>query len=114
MGKGVTKAVENVNELIAMEIEGLEASNQTVLDDILIGLDGTPNKSKMGANAVLGVSLALLGLLSISSIVIQYLVWVMPEGFREYLNRNYQAPVQVAQDIEALSEAEIMSQLQVE
>ncbi|MBU2514373.1 phosphopyruvate hydratase [bacterium] len=58
MGKGVTKAVENVNEIIAPEIEGMIVSEQPEIDQQLILLDGTENKSKLGANAILGVSLA--------------------------------------------------------
>ena len=57
-GKGVTKAVENVNDVIAREIEGLDSLDQTEVDAALIALDGTPNKSKLGANALLAVSLA--------------------------------------------------------
>jgi enolase len=59
LGKGVTKAVANVNQTIAPEIEGMEATNQAVLDRLLIELDGTPDKRKLGANALLGVSLAV-------------------------------------------------------
>jgi enolase len=59
MGKGVLTAVENVNDLIANEIIGEDATNQTLIDKILIELDGTPNKAKLGANATLGVSLAV-------------------------------------------------------
>ncbi|HSV31503.1 MAG TPA: phosphopyruvate hydratase [Atribacteraceae bacterium] len=58
LGKGVTKAVANVNEIIAPEIIGLDAVDQPSLDRMLIELDGTPNKGKLGANAILGVSLA--------------------------------------------------------
>ncbi|GAB4113065.1 MAG: phosphopyruvate hydratase [Candidatus Caldatribacteriota bacterium] len=58
LGKGVLKAVENVNEIIGPEIIGYDATDQLLIDKILIELDGTPNKSKLGANAVLGVSLA--------------------------------------------------------
>ncbi len=58
MGKGVLKAVKNVNEIIAPEILGIDALCQEELDQTLIDLDGTPNKSKLGANAILGVSLA--------------------------------------------------------
>ncbi|MEG2353973.1 MAG: phosphopyruvate hydratase [Clostridium sp.] len=57
-GKGVLKAVENVNELIAEEIVGLNVLDQVSIDKIMIDLDGTPNKAKLGANAMLGVSLA--------------------------------------------------------
>lgn len=59
LGKGVTKAVENVNETIAEEIIGEDALFQADIDQMLIDLDGTPNKSKLGANAILGVSLAV-------------------------------------------------------
>ncbi len=57
-GKGVLKAVENVNRIIAGEIEGKCFGSQRELDYMMIGLDGTPNKSKLGANAILGVSMA--------------------------------------------------------
>jgi enolase len=57
-GKGVRKAVANVNETIAKELEGFDALDQIRLDRALIELDGTPNKSKLGANAILAVSLA--------------------------------------------------------
>lgn len=59
LGKGVQKAVKNVNEVIAKELIGKDASNQIEIDKLLIELDGTENKSKLGANAVLGVSLAV-------------------------------------------------------
>ncbi len=59
LGKGVTKAVENVNEIIAPEIIGMDATDQLGIDQVMIELDGTPNKSKLGANAILGVSLAV-------------------------------------------------------
>ena len=59
LGKGVLKAVENVNDIIAPEIIGMEAMNQVEIDELLIELDGTPNKGKLGANAMLGVSLAV-------------------------------------------------------
>lgn len=58
MGKGVLKAVKNVNEVIAEEIMGLSVSEQAMIDQIMIDLDGTPNKEKLGANAMLAVSLA--------------------------------------------------------
>ncbi len=57
-GKGVLKAVKNVNEVIAPAIIGMDALNQRKLDETIIALDGTPNKGKLGANALLGVSLA--------------------------------------------------------
>lgn len=59
LGKGVRKAVLNVNTDIADEVEGLDAENQRGIDSILIALDGTENKGRLGANAMLGVSLAL-------------------------------------------------------
>ena len=58
-GKGVEKAVEAVNSEIFDAIGGMDAENQIQLDDIMIELDGTPNKSRIGANAILGVSLAV-------------------------------------------------------
>ena len=57
-GKGVLKAVDNVNSLIADELWGFDALDQVALDETLIELDGTPNKGRLGANAILGVSLA--------------------------------------------------------
>ncbi|MEZ4761727.1 MAG: phosphopyruvate hydratase [Calditrichia bacterium] len=59
LGKGVLKAVQNVNDEIAPEIMGLDATDQIGIDRTLLDLDGTPNKSKMGANAILGVSMAV-------------------------------------------------------
>ncbi|MDH5478108.1 MAG: phosphopyruvate hydratase [Nitrospinota bacterium] len=59
MGKGVTKAVANINGPIAKKIIGMAASRQTELDSALVALDGTDNKAKMGANAMLGVSMAV-------------------------------------------------------
>jgi len=59
LGKGVLRAVDNVNSIIAKEIIGLDASKQSLIDKVLIELDGTPNKSKLGANAILGVSMAV-------------------------------------------------------
>jgi len=59
MGKGVLRAVQNVNEEIAPRIIGLNAQDQTSIDRILIALDGTENKSRLGANAILGVSMAV-------------------------------------------------------
>jgi enolase len=59
LGKGVTKAVENVNEIIASELIGYDVTNQVGIDHAMIALDGTPNKSKLGANAILGVSMAV-------------------------------------------------------
>ncbi len=58
LGKGVLKAVDNVNSIIAPELIGEDAANQQAIDKLMIDLDGTENKSKLGANAILGVSLA--------------------------------------------------------
>ena len=58
MGKGVLNAIDNVNTLIAQEILGFSVFEQNKIDQMMIDLDGTPNKSKLGANAILGVSLA--------------------------------------------------------
>ncbi|AUG58250.1 phosphopyruvate hydratase [Acetivibrio saccincola] len=58
LGKGVSKAVENINNIIAPEVEGMNVFDQVAIDKLMIELDGTPNKSKLGANAILGVSLA--------------------------------------------------------
>jgi enolase len=58
LGKGVTRAVAGVNGEIASAVAGMDASDQAALDQALIALDGTPNKSRLGANAILGVSLA--------------------------------------------------------
>jgi enolase len=59
MGKGVLKAVENVNTKIAAEVVGLSIFDQSLIDKVMIELDGTPNKAKLGANAILGTSLAV-------------------------------------------------------
>ena len=58
-GKGVLKAVENVNNIIAPAIEGMDALDQVAIDHEMIALDGTPNKGRLGANAILGVSMAV-------------------------------------------------------
>jgi enolase len=59
LGKGVLKAVANVNEVIAEEVQGMDALDQRAIDGLMLALDGTPNKNKLGANAILGVSLAV-------------------------------------------------------
>ena len=59
LGKGVLKAVQNVNDVIAPELEGMDALEQVAIDQRLIELDGTPNKGKLGANAILAVSMAV-------------------------------------------------------
>ena len=58
MGKGVAKAVKNVNEILAESLIGVSIFDQNKIDQTMIELDGTPNKSKLGANAILGISLA--------------------------------------------------------
>jgi len=58
-GKGVTQAVAHVNEVIAPRLMGLEATGQASIDGLMLALDGTPNKNKLGANAILGVSMAV-------------------------------------------------------
>jgi len=59
LGKGVSKAVKNVNDIIAPELLDMDATEQAEIDSIMISLDGTPNKAKLGANAILGVSIAI-------------------------------------------------------
>ena len=59
MGKGVSKAVNNVNDIITPAILDMDASNQTAIDETMLKLDGTPNKAKLGANAILAVSMAV-------------------------------------------------------
>jgi len=59
MGKGVSKAVENVNTILAEELLGVNVFEQNYIDTLMCEIDGTPNKSKLGANAILGVSLAV-------------------------------------------------------
>ena len=58
LGKGVENAVDNVNTIIAPEVEGMNVLDQVAIDELMIALDGTPNKGKLGANAILGVSMA--------------------------------------------------------
>jgi enolase len=79
-GKGVLKAVENVNSVIRDSLKGRDAREQAAIDKALIDLDGTPNKAKLGANAILGVSLA-----SASRAHAEYHEWGCPcplAGFR--------------------------------
>lgn len=59
LGKGVEKAVENVNEVIAPELVGIDVTQQVLIDSIMRDIDGTSNKGKLGANAILGVSMAV-------------------------------------------------------
>ena len=67
LGKGVLKAVNNVNKRIADKLIGIDASNQRVIDSIMIELDNTENKSNLGANAILGVSLAVSKAMAVSN-----------------------------------------------
>src|SRR3989344_6598902 len=58
-GRGVSQAIANVNEVIAPKLKGKDVANQKELDELMIALDGTPDKSKLGANAILPVSMAI-------------------------------------------------------
>jgi enolase len=58
-GKGVRKAVKNVNDVIGPKLKGMDATGQREIDELMVALDGTVNKSKLGANAILGVSMAV-------------------------------------------------------
>src|SRR3954452_10639725 len=58
LGRGVTKGVGNINKIIADELEGLDACDQVTVDSTMLKLDGTPNKAKLGASAILAVSMA--------------------------------------------------------
>jgi enolase len=78
-GKGVSKAVANVNTTIANALRGFDAADQKGLDDRLIALDGTPNKSKLGANATLGVSMAVAHAVAVSR---KQPLWQMLAGNR--------------------------------
>ncbi|KAF0987034.1 hypothetical protein HZS_1917, partial [Henneguya salminicola] len=75
MGKGVLKAVSNVNDVIAPALIGKSVLHQKEVDDIMIKLDGTPNKGKLGANAILAVSMA------VSS---HYIVMILPTGAKTF------------------------------
>src|SRR5580698_6969469 len=59
MGKGVLKAVANVNDILAKELQGIDVFEQNAIDALMIEIDGTENKGKIGANAILGISLAV-------------------------------------------------------
>ena len=98
LGKGVKKAVKIVNTTIANEIIGLDALNQKNIDEAMISLDGTSNKSKLGANSILGVSIAVAKSASNSK--------KMP--FYEYLNQNktYTMPIPMMNIINGGSHAD--------
>jgi len=68
-GKGVTRAIANVNGEIAQAVRGLDAADQRALDEALIELDGTPNKGRLGANAILGVSLAAARAAAVDAVI---------------------------------------------
>jgi enolase len=91
-GKGVLKAVANVNNEIARAVKGLSATDQPALDKKLIELDGTPNKSRLGANAILGVSLATAKAVAISAEMPLYLylgqedIYTLPVPMLNILN----------------------------
>ncbi|MCL5290762.1 MAG: phosphopyruvate hydratase [Firmicutes bacterium] len=91
-GKGVEKAVENVNTVLAPEIAGMDATDQLGIDSAMIDIDGTPNKSKLGANAILGVSVAVAkaAAMSVGLPLYQYLggvnAKVMPAPMMNVLN----------------------------
>ncbi len=74
-GKGVLTAINNITEKIAPELMGIDVREQALIDKIMLELDGTPNKSKLGANAILGVSLACLHAASIYSEMPLYQYW---------------------------------------
>ncbi len=92
LGKGTLKAVENINEVIATEIVGLNAFDQTAIDDSLLKLDGTKNKDKLGANAILAVSMAVARAAadSIDTLLYKYLggtnAKVLPIPFMNIVN----------------------------
>ena len=98
LGKGVKKAVNIVNTAIANEIIGLDAFNQKNIDETMVSLDGTPNKSKLGANSILGVSIAVAKSASNSK--------KMP--FYEYINQNktYTMPIPMMNIINGGSHAD--------
>src|ERR1700682_4147025 len=67
LGRGVLKAVQNVNEVIAPHLVGQDADEQVAIDQLLLELDGTPNKGTLGANGILGVSLAVAHAAAVSA-----------------------------------------------
>src|SRR5436190_21188690 len=79
-GKGVGKAVENVNDAIAKALTGARATDQVAIDQTLCELDGTPNKSRLGANAILGVSLAVARASAAEAEVPLYIYIAEPSG----------------------------------
>jgi enolase len=91
-GKGVLKAVANINKEIAPAVKGMSATDQAALDNKLIALDGTPNKSRLGANAILGVSLAVAKAVAVSAEMPLYLylgqedIYTLPVPMLNILN----------------------------
>jgi len=86
-GKGVLKAVANVNEILNKELNGLSVNEQVKIDNLMIKLDGTPNKSKLGANAILSVSLAVAhAAAKFNNLELyQYLRGLYDSGLKEYI-----------------------------
>ena len=70
LGKGVLTAVDNVTNIIAPEIIGVDALNQAQIDRMMIDLDGTDNKANLGANAILGVSMAAAGVAALATVTV--------------------------------------------
>lgn len=91
-GKGVLKAVENINKIIAPEISGHDATLQPAIDKIMIDLDGTPNKSRLGANAILGVSLAVAkaAAIQLNPSPFQIPGWTERQGFARPHDEHHQ------------------------
>ena len=75
LGKGVQNAVDNVNNIIAPELSGYDVTDQVAIDELMLELDGTDNKGKLGANAILGVSLAVAkaGAASVNNYLFNYI-----------------------------------------
>lgn len=90
-GKGVTKAIKNVNEIIAPKLKGKDVLNQKELDEMMVSLDGTENKSKLGANAILAVSMAICRAGAASKKVPLYKHIADIAGF-EILNSKFEIP----------------------
>ena len=80
LGKGVLKAVENVNTAIATALTGQDALDQQGIDQQMLDLDGTPNKKNLGANAILGVSLAVAKAAAAHKKQALFLLWHLPSG----------------------------------
>ena len=90
-GKGVLKAVKNINEIISPKIEGRDVTLQKEIDDLMINLDGTENKSKLGANAIVGVSMAVCRAAT-ASLNIPLLKYIEENIFRNQTSGNLPSP----------------------